>query len=76
MNIEGSPILLRAISIHDAPLLLGLINDGETEKMLGGSSFPVSLEGQEQWIAAQTGRTDVLRCIIAQRKTKKWVLAR
>lgn len=65
MNIQGKNVILRAISMKDAPLLMKLINDAETEKMLGGSSFPVSLEGQEKWIAAQMGRTDILRCIIA-----------
>ena len=65
MNIQGDTIVLRAISMEDADLPMELINDAETEKMLGGSSFPVSIEGQEKWIAAQTGRTDVLRCIVA-----------
>lgn len=65
MNIQGKNVVLRAISMKDANLLMELVNDAETEKMLGGSSFPVSLEGQEKWIAAQTGRTDVLRCIVA-----------
>ena len=65
MNIQGNSVVLRAISMEDANLLMELINDADTEKMLGGSSFPVSLEGQEKWIAAQTGRTDVLRCIVA-----------
>lgn len=65
MNIQGNSIFLRAISIKDANLLMELINDAETEKMLGGSSFPVSCEGQEKWITAQIGRTDVLRCIVA-----------
>ena len=60
MNIQGKNVVLRAISMKDANLLIELINDAETEKMLGGSSFPVSLEGQEKWIAAQAGRTDVL----------------
>lgn len=65
MNIQGNSVVLRAISMEDAKLLMELINDADTEKMLGGSSFPVSLEGQEKWIAAQTGRTDILRCIVA-----------
>lgn len=64
MNIKGNKIVLRAVSLKDAELLMGLINDPETERMLGGSSFPVSFEEQESWIAAQQGRTDVLRCIV------------
>lgn len=64
MNIKGENVILRAVSLKDTDLLLGLINDSDTEKMLAGSSFPVSIEEQEKWIVAQNGRTDVLRCII------------
>ena len=71
MNIQGKNVVLRAISMKDANLLMELINDAETEKMLGGSSFPVSLEGQEKWIAAQAGRTDVLRCIVALKENEE-----
>ena len=68
MNIEGYDIILRAITSTDVEMLMQLINDSETERMLGGSSFPVSVEEQEKWIAAQIGRTDVLRCIIAKKE--------
>lgn len=67
MNIEGNKTVLRAITVNDAEMLMQLINDPETEKMLGGNSFPVSLEGQEKWIASQIGRNDVLRCIVAEK---------
>ena len=73
MNIQGKNVVLRAISMKDANLLIELINDAETEKMLGGSSFPVSLEGQEKWIAAQTGRIDVLRCIVALKENEEGI---
>lgn len=73
MNIQGMNVVLRAISMKDVNLLMELINDGETEKMLGGSSFPVSPEGQEKWIAAQTGRTDVLRCIVALKENEEGI---
>ena len=73
MNIYGENVILRAISVEDTELLMGLINDAETERMLGGSSFPVSKEGQEKWIVAQTGRTDVLRCIIALKENNEGV---
>lgn len=69
MNILGEKVVLRAMTGEDNALLLEMINDPETEKMLGGSSFPVSAEGQASWIAAQSGRTDILRCIIADRNT-------
>ncbi len=64
MNIFGEKVILRALRPCDANLLLGMINDPDTEKMLGGSSFPVSLEGQEKWIDGQIGRNNTLRCII------------
>ena len=73
MNIQGKNVVLRAISMKDANLLIELINDAETEKMLGGSSFPVSLEGQEKWIAAHAGRTDVLRCIVALKENEEGI---
>lgn len=67
MNIYGEKIVLRAIEPADCALLLEMINDQETEKMLGGSSFPVSAAAQAKWIADQTGRNDILRCIVADR---------
>lgn len=73
MNIQGENVVLRAISMKDTNLLLELINDAETEKMLGGSSFPVSLEGQEKWIAAQTERIDMLRSIVALKENEEGI---
>lgn len=65
MIIRGEKIILRAISLKDTDLLLNLINDPETEKMLGGFSYPVSREEQERWISNQFGRNDVFRGIVA-----------
>jgi RimJ/RimL family protein N-acetyltransferase len=67
MNIYGESIVLRAISRNDTKLLLDLINDPDTERMLGGGSFPVSCEEQERWISNQSGREDILRCIVANK---------
>ena len=64
MNIKGNTVVLRALSPQDAPLLLEIINDPDTESMLGGKSFPVSLEDQERWIGAQGHDPDTLRCMI------------
>ncbi len=69
MNIYGEKVVLRAIEPADNGLLLELINDPNTERMLGGSSFPVSQTAQAKWICDQMGRTDVLRCIIADKNT-------
>lgn len=68
MNIEGEKIVLRALDARDTQFLYDLINDPETEKMLGGSSLPVSLEQQKNWIASQAGRVDVVRCVVADRE--------
>lgn len=68
MNILGDKVILRAITMSDADLLVNLMNDPDTQKMLGGHSFPVSLEGQQKWISAQIGRNDILRCIVADKE--------
>ena len=68
MNINGEKIVLRAIDPGDAELLLKLINDPEIERMLGGASFPVSMEGQRKWIDNQTVRHDTLRCIVTTKE--------
>ncbi len=70
MNILGEKILLRAIDIKDAEMLLDIINDPDTEKMLGGFSFPVSLENQKKWISELNTKGDLLRCIIADKKNE------
>lgn len=67
MNIWGDKVILRAITMSDADLLVNLMNDPDTQKMLGGHSFPVSLEEQQKWISAQIGRNDILRCIVADK---------
>lgn len=64
MNIEGKKIILRAIDQKDFQLLLDLINDSETEYMLGGWSFPVSKQMQLDWISSQSNDSKTLRCII------------
>ncbi len=71
MNIYGEKIVLRAIGENDAKLLLNLINDPETERMLGGSSFPVSLLSQQNWIKRQSENSDALRCIVAERSQEE-----
>lgn len=65
MNIVGENIVLRALEEQDNAMLLSLINDPETEYMIGGASYPVSAEDQAQWFASLKERPDVLRCAIA-----------
>lgn len=67
MIIFGEQIALRAIEQNDCALLLEMINDPVTERMIGGSSFPVSKAAQEQWISEQRSKNDILRCIIADK---------
>lgn len=57
MNIYGERIVLRAIFEEDAQFLYNMINDPDTEKMLGGSSFPVSIAAQQNWIRRQSGNS-------------------
>lgn len=73
MIIIGNNTYLRALELTDNDLLRELINDPETEKMIGGSSLPVSTSQQELWIKNQIGRKDVIRYIIADKQTDKAV---
>lgn len=68
MNIYGKRIILRAIELQDRDMLLELMNDPDTEKMIGGLSFPTSRAEQSQWIEKQIGNKDVLRCVVADIK--------
>ena len=68
MNIYGNLIVLRALEPEDNSMLLELINDPETESMIGGKSWPVSALQQSQWLERQTN-DNVFRCAIADRKS-------
>ena len=67
MNIYGDKVVLRAIEERDKEMFLNLINDPETERMLGGSSFPVSSIEQEQWIKNQSCNKNNLRCVVTEK---------
>lgn len=71
MKIEGKKIVLRAIEPKDNSLLLELINDPSIEKMVGGSSWPVSSIEQEQWLKEQLHNKGTLRCIVEDTTTNK-----
>ena len=64
MNILGEKIVLRAIEPGDALLLKDLINEPETEQMVLGWSFPVSMQEQINWINSLQKQDSLLRCII------------
>lgn len=67
MHIFGDKIVLRAIEKSDNDMLLSLVNDPGTEKMLGGSSWPVSSDEQMAWYERQKEEKNVLRCTVASR---------
>lgn len=69
MNIIGENIILRAIEEKDNEMLLNLMNDAETEKMLGGSSWPVSSLEQKKWFESYKKSDNLLRCIVAEKET-------
>jgi RimJ/RimL family protein N-acetyltransferase len=49
MDIKGEKVTLRAIESKDCDVLRKMINDAETEYMIGGWSFPVSSREQQRW---------------------------
>lgn len=71
MIIYGKKIILRAMNVEDADLLLDIINDPDTEKMLGGSSYPVSYDMQCEWIKKQKNNNEIFRAIIALQDNMK-----
>lgn len=71
MIIQGEKVILRALEKNDADLLLDIINDPDTENMLGGSSYPVSYDMQCEWIENQKNDDTVFRTIIALNDEKK-----
>lgn len=71
MNIIGEKIVLRAIEPDDNSMLLELINDPETEAMVGGSSWPLSFDRQMKWFSMLENSQSILRCIVATREDNK-----
>lgn len=71
MIIRGEKIFLRALEKKDTCLLLDIINDPDTENMLGGSSYPISYDMQCEWIENQKNDNTVFRTIIALNDEKK-----
>lgn len=65
MLIYGERIVLRGVETSDNQMLLSLINDPDTEMMLGGSSWPVSETEQLKWFERQEQNKTSLRCIVA-----------
>lgn len=66
MIIYGNKIHLRGISTEDNSMLLEMMNDPDTEHMIGGYSWPSSMEDQMKWFSKLGHDNSVLRCIIAE----------
>jgi len=64
MIIKGERVYLRALEEKDCDMLLELINDPETEKMIGGYSYPTSSAQQRDWLLNKANASNVLRCAI------------
>lgn len=64
MNIVSEKMHLRALEEKDCDMLLRIINDPDTERMLGGSSFPVSSVAQKDWLINKASGKNILRCAI------------
>ena len=71
MIIYGEKVALRAIEEKDSGMFLELINDPETEKMIGGLSFPVSSIEQDLWIKEQVNNKSNLRCVIVEKANQE-----
>ena len=71
MNIFGDKVVLRALELSDNQMLLELMNDPETEYMLGGSSRPLSMENQLQWFNSLKIDERTLRCVIVNKDDSK-----
>lgn len=71
MEIYGEKVKLRAMEKEDMEMLREIVNDPETEKMVGGWSFPVSKTQQENWYERVVGDQRNLRFIIEVLETKE-----
>lgn len=67
MNIYGEQVCLRALEEKDCAMLLKLINDPETERMIGGYSFPTSELAQRDWLLNRANGKDVFRCAVVEK---------
>ena len=71
MNIYGKKVYLRAMEPEDMEMLRAMTNDPETERMLGGWSFPVSKKGQMDWYERVAGDRNNLRFTIVVTENDK-----
>lgn len=71
MIIYGEKIHLRGIETDDNAMLLDMMNDPGIEKMIGGFSWPSSMEDQMRWYSKLGQEQTTMRCIIAENDNNK-----
>lgn len=69
MNIIGNKVIIRAMEIDDMKHYLSMINDPETEYMVAGWSFPLSLYQQNKWFEKVCDDKKNLRFTIIEKNT-------
>lgn len=69
MNIYGKKIYLRAMEPQDMEMYREMTNDPDTERLLGGWSFPVSEKEQMSWYERAVTDKENLRFTIVIKET-------
>lgn len=69
MDIYGKKVFLRAMEPEDMEIYRKMTNDPDTEKLLGGWSFPVSVWEQEKWYENVVADKKNLRFTVAIQNT-------
>lgn len=71
MNIYGKKVYLRAMEMEDMEMYREMTNDPETEKLVGGWSFPVSQKEQAAWYERAVVDKNNLRFTIVIQETQE-----
>lgn len=71
--IYGELVRLRAITTADLPMLVEWRNDPEIKALLGGWSFPVSLEAEQEWFAKARQEQSTQRLAIEVLEDSRYV---
>lgn len=70
MNIYGKKVYLRAMEPEDMEVFRSMTNDPQTERLLGGWSFPVSVQEQMLWYEKVVTDKQNLRFTIVVQETE------
>ncbi|MCI9210008.1 MAG: GNAT family N-acetyltransferase [Eubacterium sp.] len=71
MNVYGKKIYLRAMEPEDMEMYREMANDPETERLLGGWSFPISKREQLSWYERAVSDKNNLRFTIVVQETEE-----